>query len=422
MLGRRAVVVAATGEEALAGLGALTRGENAPGVVAGNVDVPGKLVWVFPGQGSQWAGMGRELLDSSPVFAGRIKECAAALEPWTDWSLVDVLRGDTDPAFLDRVDVLQPASFAMMVGLAAVWSSVGVTPDAVVGHSQGEIAAACVAGALSIEDAAKVVALRSRALRRLSGGGAMASLAVSEERAAELLAAHGPDATVAAVNGPESTVISGPPRQVQAVVSAAKHTGLRARMIDVDYASHGPQVEEIREELAGLLAGVRPADTDVAFYSTVTGGRTDGSGLDAAYWVTNLRQPVRFADAVRALIADGYRVFVEASPHPVLTMGVQECCEEAGVSGVTVPTLRRDEGDLLRLTQSVAQAFTSGLGVDWTRWFPRDPAPRVVELPTYAFQRRRFWLVPDEGVKDVGSAGLQPVEHALLPAAVGLAD
>ncbi|WP_157840773.1 acyltransferase domain-containing protein, partial [Streptomyces leeuwenhoekii] len=162
VFGERAVVVAGSREEALTGLGALARGETAPGLVTGGADLPGKIVWVFPGQGTQWAGMGRELLETSPVFAERIAECAAALDPWTDWSLVEVLRGETDPALMERVDVLQPACFAVMVGLAAVWRSAGVRPDAVLGHSQGEIAAACVAGALSLEDAARVVALRSR--------------------------------------------------------------------------------------------------------------------------------------------------------------------------------------------------------------------------------------------------------------------
>ncbi|WP_159056794.1 acyltransferase domain-containing protein, partial [Streptomyces yokosukanensis] len=169
---------------------------------------PGKVVWVFPGQGSQWVGMGRELLESSPVFAERIVECAAALEPWIDWSLVDVLRGEAGPELLERVDVVQPASFAVMVGLAAVWSSVGVLADAVVGHSQGEIAAACVSGALSLEDAARVVALRSQAIReRLAGRGGMASVALSEAEAVARLESWSDRVEVAAVNGPSSVVV-----------------------------------------------------------------------------------------------------------------------------------------------------------------------------------------------------------------------
>src|SRR5205823_5748345 len=176
-LDERAVVVAGSREEAVTGLRALN--------TAGS-RTPGKVVWVFPGQGTQWAGMGRELLEESPVFAARIAECAAALEPWIDWSLIDVLRGEGD---LDRVDVLQPACFAVMVGLAAVWESVGVRPDAVVGHSQGEIAAACVSGALSLDDAAKVAALRSQAISaQLSGRGGMASVALSEDEAVARLA------------------------------------------------------------------------------------------------------------------------------------------------------------------------------------------------------------------------------------------
>ncbi len=245
-LGKRAVVVAGSGDEALAGLGALVRGENAPELVTGSADGPGKVVWVFPGQGSQWVGMGRELLDASPVFASRVKECAAALEPWLDWSLVDVLRGDTDPAFLDRVDVLQPASFAVMVGLAAVWSSVGVVPDAVVGHSQGEIAAACVAGALSLEDAAKVVALRSQAIAtKLSGRGGMASVALPEHDVVARLEPWADRVEVAAVNSPASVVIAGDAQALDEALESLSGNGVRVRRVAVDYASHTRHVEDI---------------------------------------------------------------------------------------------------------------------------------------------------------------------------------
>ncbi|GAA3354709.1 hypothetical protein GCM10017744_014050 [Streptomyces antimycoticus] len=218
-------------------------------------------VLVFPGQGSQWAGMGAELLEVSPVFAARVGECERALAPYVEWSLMDVLRGVEGAADLGRVDVVQPVLWAVMVSLAGVWAGYGVRPAAVVGHSQGEIAAAVVAGALSLEDGAKVVALRSKALRRLAGGGAMASLGVGEERASQLLSELGDQTAgvgVAAVNGPSSTVVSGPPQQVAAVVAACQEVGERARLIEVDYASHGPQVEEIRGELNEVLAGVRP--------------------------------------------------------------------------------------------------------------------------------------------------------------------
>ncbi|MET7766653.1 SDR family NAD(P)-dependent oxidoreductase [Streptomyces sp. NPDC005393] len=332
-------------------------------------------------------------------------------------------------ADLGRVDVVQPVLWAVMVSLAAVWAGYGVRPAAVVGHSQGEIAAAVVAGALSLEDGAKIVALRSRALRRLAGGGAMASLGVGEEQVGGLLSGLGDQVAgvgVAAVNGPASTVISGPPEQVATVVAACHENGDRARLIEVDYASHGPQVNEIHDELMRVLDGIRPIDTSgrgTAFYSTVTGGQADTTGLDTAYWVTNLRERVRFAEAIEALLTDGHRVFIEASTHPVLTIGMQETFEQAGVDAVTVPTLRRDHGGRAQLVRSLAQAFTAGVDINWTTLYPASPAPRVVELPTYAFQRERYWLHGRGGrAGDAADLGLVSAGHPLLGAAVELAD
>ncbi|MET7906384.1 SDR family NAD(P)-dependent oxidoreductase, partial [Streptomyces sp. NPDC005355] len=428
----RAVVVGEGRAELMAAVEALAADETHPGVVhSGAATTTGGVgpVLVFPGQGSQWIGMGAGLLDVSPVFAARTAECERALAPYVDWSLTDVLRGADGVGELSRVDVVQPVLWAVMVSLAAVWAGYGVQPAAVVGHSQGEIAAACVAGALSLADGARIVALRSQALRRLAGGGAMASLGVGQDQAAALLARLGERAAavvVAAVNGPASTVVSGPPEQVATAVAACRDTGERARMIEVDYASHSPQVDGITDELSGLLSGVDPVGepgTGVAFYSTVTGGRADAALLDTAYWVRNLRERVRFAEAIQALLTDGHRVFIEASTHPVLTVGMQESFEEAGIQAVTVPTLRRDHGDLAQLVRSVAQAFTAGIAVDWTALFPTDPTPRTVPLPTYAFQRERYWLDGASGRGgDPADLGLVSADHPLLGAAVELAD
>ncbi|MGP3939992.1 SDR family NAD(P)-dependent oxidoreductase, partial [Streptomyces sp. 6N106] len=428
----RAVVVGDDRAELLGAVEALAEGVPHLGVVeSGGAALVGDVgpVLVFPGQGSQWVGMGAELLDVSPVFAARVGECERALAPYVEWSLTDVLRGAEGAADLSRVDVVQPVLWAVMVSLAAVWAGHGVRPAAVVGHSQGEIAAAVVAGALSLEDGAKVVALRSKALRQLAGGGAMASLGVGQERAGQLLSDLGDQAAgvgVAAVNGPSSTVVSGPPGQVAAVVAACQEVGERARLIEVDYASHGPQVDEIRDELSEVLAGVCPLDTSgsgTAFYSTVTGGRAVTTDLDTGYWVANLRERVRFTDAVQALLADGHRVFIEASTHPVLTLGLQETFEETEVTAVTVPTLRRDHGGRAQLLHSLAQAFTAGVDVDWTTLYPSSPAPRVVALPTYAFQRERYWLDGHGGrAGDPADLGLVSAGHPLLGAAVELAD
>ncbi|QXJ27023.1 SDR family NAD(P)-dependent oxidoreductase [Actinomadura graeca] len=425
----RAVVLGHDRAALLAGLDAVADGAAHPDVVTGEATGTGPgPVLVFPGQGSQWAGMGAALLEASPAFAARIAECEEALAPHVDWSLTGVLRGDDDAAGLRRVDVVQPALWAMMVSLAAVWDAHGVRPAAVVGHSQGEIAAACVAGALSLADGARIVAVRARALRGLSGRGAMASLALGEDDTSEIISGLGGAAdgvVVAAVNGPSSTVVSGPPDRVAAVLAAAGERGARTRTIDVDYASHGPQIDEIADGLTAALGGatgVGPASAEVAFYSSLTGARADTAALDGEYWVTNLRRPVRFAAAVKALLDDGYRLFIEASPHPVLTVGVQECADEAGSAAAVLPTLRRDQGGPERLARSLGEAFAAGAAVDWTAWFPADLAPRPLDLPTYPFQRERYWLSAGPGTGDVAGLGLSPADHPLLGAALETAD
>ncbi|MEU9609890.1 type I polyketide synthase, partial [Streptomyces sp. NPDC048057] len=427
LLDERAVVVADSAEEALAGLRALTRGESGPNVVSGSVagsGVPGDLVLVFPGQGSQWVGMGRELLDSSSVFAERVGECAVALGRWVDWSLVDVLRGEVELGLLERVDVVQPASFAVMVGLAAVWSSVGVRPDAVLGHSQGEIAAACVAGALSLEDAARVVALRSQAIRsELAGRGGMASVALSEEEAATRLEPWADRVEVAAVNGPSSVVIAGDAEALDEALEALSRDGVRVRRVAVDYASHSRHVEDIQGALAEALSGISAKAPVVPFYSTVTGGWVEGAGvLDGGYWYRNLRGQVRFGPAVHDLLGQGYGVFVEVSAHPVLVQPVTEIVDgmDAATEAVVAGTLRREEGGLRRLLASMAELFVRGVAVDWAGVLPAAAVSVRAALPTYAFDHQHYWLTPGESATDAAALGQAAVDHPLLGAMVRL--
>ncbi|WP_189719335.1 type I polyketide synthase, partial [Streptomyces spectabilis] len=426
VLGERAVVVADSSAEALAGLRALARGEGDPHLVSGSAVSGGlgKVVWVFPGQGSQWVGMGRELLDCSEVFAERVGECAAALGRWVDWSLVDVLRGEVEPGLLERVDVVQPASFAVMVGLAAVWASVGVKPDAVLGHSQGEIAAACVAGALSLEDAARVVALRSQAIAaRLAGRGGMASVALSEGEAAGRLEAWSDRVEVAAVNGPSSVVIAGDAEALDEVLQVLSDDGVRVRRVAVDYASHTRHVEDIRDTLAEALAEVSAKAPAVPFYSTATGSWVEDAGvLGGEYWYRNLRGQVGFGPAVAELLARGHGVFVEVSAHPVLVQPVTEAVDESGVDAVVTGSLRRDEGGLRRLLTSMAELFVRGVAVDWAAVLPAGAGAGSArpELPTYAFDHQHYWLKPAAQATDAASLGQATADHPLLGAVVRL--
>ncbi|OKI20317.1 type I polyketide synthase [Streptomyces sp. CB03911] len=404
-LEHRAVVVADGRDELLARLGAVADGRSVPGAVLGTVSrTVGRTVFVFPGQGSQWLGMADALMTSSPVFRARMLECERALEPHVDWSLSAAVRGGPDAPSLDRVDVVQPTLFAVMVSLAAVWRSYGVEPEAVVGHSQGEIAAACVAGALSLDDAAMVVALRSKVLTEVAGRGGMVSLALPVDQVAPRLGRWADRLAVAAVNGPNSTVVAGDVDALDQLVQECEAEQIRVRRIPVDYASHSPHMESIRTQVRAALAAVAPKPAEVPFYSTVTGEVTEGTALDADYWYRNLRQTVRFDQTVRTLVQDGFRFFVEASPHPVLGTGVQETAETtpAGNGVTVVGSLLRDNGGLERFLLSVAELYVRGVPVDWTTPFA-DARPTRVELPPYAFQRRPFWLESRPAVAVTGS-------------------
>ncbi|MEU9835626.1 beta-ketoacyl synthase N-terminal-like domain-containing protein, partial [Streptosporangium sp. NPDC048047] len=386
---RRAVVLAPDRGARLSALRALAAGEPHDALVTGT-ETAGARAFVFPGQGSQWPAMARELMTVSPVFAGRLAECADALAPFTGLDLLDVLRERPGAPGLDRVDVVQPALWAVMVGLAEVWRSHGVEPDVVIGHSQGEIAAAVVAGALTLDDAARVVALRSRAIAGIEGSGGMMSVAAGLDAVERAIADLSAPVTVAAVNGPRSVVVSGPREALTAL--AGRLTDVSTKIIPVTYASHSPEVERVREEVLRDLAPIRPQSGATVFVSTLTGEPMDTAGLDAGYWYRSLRSPVRFAEAVRAALGGRHcGLFVECSPHPVLVTAVEETAEAAGREAVAVGTLRRGEGGRDRLLRSLAQAYAWGAPVDWSG--PCGEA-RLVDLPSYPFQRRPHTSVP----------------------------
>jgi acyl transferase domain-containing protein/acyl carrier protein len=418
-LERRAAVVAEDREALLGALVALSCGEAGAGVIGGVVARERKVAFCFSGQGSQWLGMGAELYEASSVFAEHMQACAEALAPYVDWSLEDVIHGRAATSW-ERVDVVQPALFAVMVSLASLWRSFGVEPAAVVGHSQGEIAAAHVAGGLSLEDAARVVALRGRALaEELAGRGGMASLALGGGEVRDLIARFGGRLAVAAVNGPASVVVSGEPAALEDLMAHCELEGVRAKRIPVDYASHSEQVESIRGRLEAELAGVRPQPSAIPFYSAVTGARLDTRELDGGYWYRSLRETVLFERAICSLLDQGIAGFVEVSPHPVLIMAIEATAEASGHEAVAIGSLQRDHGGGDRFLRSLAEAHICGLNVDWDAFF--GEGGRRVVLPSYAFQRRRYWLQADGGAGDAACLGQAAAGHPMLGAEVQLA-
>ncbi|MFE2187850.1 beta-ketoacyl synthase N-terminal-like domain-containing protein, partial [Streptomyces sp. NPDC059455] len=397
----RAVMIGATREDFAAELDALTCGSGRAS----------KVVFVFPGQGSQWIGMGRRLWESSAVFRDSVLRTDRALAEFVDWSAAAVLAGEPGTPDLDRVDVVQPVLFTVMVALADVWRSYGVEPAAVVGHSQGEIAAAHVAGGLSLRDAARVVALRSRALTALAGEGGMVVVQRSVAYVEDLLSQWEGRLSVAVVNGPEAVVVSGQVAALEELLA----TEDRARRVAVDYASHSAQVERIEEELARTLTGVQPMTSRVPLFSTVERDWIDTASMDTGYWYRNLRQTVWFDDAVGRLSEAGFDVFVEVSPHPVLTASVRESCPEAVVTG----TLRRDHDDVAALLASARELHIGGAQVDWAAVVGEG---RRVDLPTYPFQRDRYWLERGSGSSgDAAGLGLLPTRYPLLGAVTTIA-
>jgi polyketide synthase 7 len=402
----RAVVLASDREGFLDGLTALAEGTPAAHVVDGT-SAPGKTVFVFPGQGSQWVGMGRELLESSPVFAQRMVECQEALAPHVDWNLLEVVKGSPGAPSFDRVDVVQPVLWATMVSLAALWQSCGVQPAAVIGHSQGEIAAAAVSGALSLEDAARVSALRAQALLPLTGSGGMVSLAQTADQARELINPWAEDISIASINGPQSTVVSGTAQALDELMTTCETQGIRARRIPVDYASHSPQIEHIQQAVLQAAHGTQPQPGTIPFYSTVTSKLINGQDLTPQYWYDNLRNTVQFEKTTRTLLAEGHNAFIETSAHPVLTVGIQETIDATGEDATTTGTLRRNEGALGRFAASLAGAWANGAPVAWGDVLPRA---QVTDLPTYAFQRERYWLDTADSPSTAAVAGADEVE------------
>ncbi|MGW2180921.1 amino acid adenylation domain-containing protein [Streptomyces sp. NPDC001732] len=387
----RASVVASDAAGLVEALEELAEGRSHDAVVTGDAERRGKVVFVYPGQGSQWVGMGRELLSSSEVFAETVDACDAALKPFTGWSVREVLVGtEDDHLLLDRTEVVQPALFTMGVALSALWRSLGVEPAAVVGHSQGEVVAAVVSGALTLEQGAQVVAQRSQAVLPCVGQGGMALIERPVATVEEFLTPYGDALSVAAVNSAGSTVISGRVEAIEQIVAELQEKDVYARRIKADYASHNAQMDPLLPGLAAGFEGLVPRRAQLAFYSTVTGGVSDGTDLDGTYWCRNLREPVRFDRAMDRLLDDGHTVFVEISAHPVLSIPLTDGSAERG--GIVVGSLARDHGTKDQLLRNLGLLHVQGHGIDWDRALGLEAGEgALLNLPTYAFQREHYW-------------------------------
>ncbi|GAB3440709.1 hypothetical protein GCM10027570_06250 [Streptomonospora sediminis] len=395
-LEHRAALLAKDRGELLTALSGFAGGNPPEGTVQARARTARKVMFVFPGQGTQWHGMAAGLLETNAVFAKRAEECAAAIDPLVDWSVLDVLRGAPDAAPLDRIDVVQPALFTTMVALAAVWQEHGVTPAAVVGHSQGEIAAACVAGGLTLADGARIVVGRSRLWRKaeVDGCGGMLLVALPAGEVAQAIAPWGELLAIASENGPQTTTVSGESDALHELAAELAAQDIGNRIIrGISVAGHSPQVDHVREELLDTLAPVAPHASAVPLYSTVTGDLLATSDMDAPYWWRNTRDPVLFHQAVRNALGNGVDGVVEVSPHPALLGSVEEIAQDAGTRIAATATLRRGAGGAEGLIGALAEAWTRGIALDWTSFLPAGPAA-YVPLPTYAFQRERYWPAP----------------------------
>jgi acyl transferase domain-containing protein/surfactin synthase thioesterase subunit len=354
-----------------------------------------KLAFAFPGQGPQWWAMGRELWHRESIFRSVLEQCDALLDPYIDWSLSKELLADESSSRLNETEIAQPALFALQIALVALWRSWGVEPSAVVGHSLGEVAAAYVAGVLSLEDALRVVYHRSRLMQKGTGFGKMAAVELSHSEAELLLVPYIGRLAIAAINSPTSVVLSGETDALEEVLALLQQRNIFVKLLPVNYAFHSPQMEPFQGELVAALQDLKPQPATIRLLSTVTGQRVEGEALDASHWGRNIREPVRFADAIAQLIAEKHTLFVEISPHPILAGYISQCLRDSEQEGTVLPSLRRQTEEHETMLSSLGALYSKGYAVDWRKLYPAGG--RCVTLPTYPWQRSRYWVDSHRG-------------------------
>jgi len=392
----RAAVVGSSSHEIADALDALVAGEPRRGSSIGQLRPGGhaSVVYVFCGQGPQWLGMGRELLREEPAFKEAVARCDEEIRTLAGWSPLDELAAEEDRSRLDQTEFTQPVLFTLQVGLAALWASWGVTPSAVVGHSVGEVAAAYVAGALTLADAIRIVVHRGRIMQQATGRGKMAVVELPVREVERALAAFAGRISIGAVNAPSSTVVSGEPSAIDELVRSLNEQQVLVRPIPVNYAFHSYQMEPCARELTAALAGLSPAALRLPMFSTVTGRACSGPDLDASYWGRNVAQRVRFADAIGGLATDDARAFLEIAPHPVLTSAISQCLGERTSHSIH-HSLQRNSPERTSLLSALGGLYAAGCQLDWSPLF--SASARCAQLPSYPWQRERYWIPSGRG-------------------------
>ncbi|MFE3500153.1 amino acid adenylation domain-containing protein [Kitasatospora sp. NPDC059160] len=386
-------------------LAAHERGEDHPRVVRGlaRERQQRRLAWVFTGMGPQWWGMGRGLYESEPVYREAVRAVDAEIRAQAGWSLLDELGRDEADSRMAATWLAQPANFAVQLGLSALWRSHGVHPDAVVGHSTGEVAAFHEAGVYDLADAVRVVLARSSLQQRLAGTGSMLAVGLPEAEAERRIRPYRDRVSLGAVNSPSAVTLAGDTEALRELAAALEGQGVFARLLDVEVPYHSVRMDPIRAELTAALAGIRPQRARLPLHLTAREGLALGPELDAGYWWHNVRHPVRFRAAVERMAEDGHRLFLEIGPHPVLGHAIRECAEQAH----TLPSIRRQQDEPERVARTLAELHTLGVELDW---HALHPAGRPVPLPGYPWRRERHWTEP----KPVEQVRLGQLDHPLL--------
>lgn len=387
----RLAMVCFSADELRAALRDVARGSS-PDALRSGVKAPGALsvAFVFSGQGPQWWGMARELLDESAAFRQIIERVDAELRKYADWTLAEELRRDQAHSRIGETFIAQPAVFALQLGLATLWQSWDIVPSAVVGHSIGEVAAACVSGALSFEDAVRVIFHRSRVQQKASDKGKMLAVGLPQSEVERRIAAHRGRVAVAALNGPESIALAGDPDALEEIERELSRDKIFCRMLQVRVAFHSHHMDPLKDELLSSLSGVASGPASIPMFSTVTGAIVPTGALDAAYWWRNVREPVQFAPTIDRLIEEQHLAFVELGPHPIHATAIAELLEKRRAEGVVVPSLHRKQSDRVTLLTSLASLYVTGFDPCWHTLF--DGIRERVQVPFYPWQREPYWL------------------------------